>query len=310
MNKTVILIGNPVSGKGAPDKINEASRMLRSRGCDVQLMLTEKKGDAETFARQVSGSGNSGPEKLIIAAGGDGTYNEVVNGIAGSDAAMAIIPLGTTNVLAKELGIPEDIHGAVDTALSNRNHSVALGRITMISNTGADAGPEKGLQPSMISRYFVLMAGIGFDGEVVYRVKTGLKKYSGKGAYVWSGLDTLLKWKPEKLSVGMNNRSIEGYSAIIFNASKYAGHFIAAPDAVINEPYLYAFVMKGRKRADIVRYFVGIARNNHLRSDDIIYEKTDRIEISGNAHIQIDGDYAGKTPAKIETAPGALKLIY
>ncbi|MDP2279075.1 MAG: diacylglycerol kinase family lipid kinase [Nitrospirota bacterium] len=317
MKQTIFLIGNPAAGKNALRKINEAAAIIKNKGHDVEMLLTGKRGDAESFARQISRQstveshpptvpplvrgglkgGYSNPELLIIAAGGDGTYNEVINGIACTNIPMAILPLGTTNVLAKELNIPDDIEKAVDIALNGKIHTVCLGKIT--SNP-----------PSPLTRHFLLMAGIGYDGETVYGIKKGLKKYSGKGAYILSGLKTLMRWAPDKLTFTMDGKSCEGYSAIICKTSKYAGNFRIAPDADINKNNLYAFIMHSRNRLDILRYISGILTKKHFKFKDITYQQAENIEVKGNAHIQIDGDYFGMTPARIEIAPDALRLVY
>ncbi|MEK7864553.1 MAG: diacylglycerol kinase family protein, partial [Nitrospirota bacterium] len=254
-----------------------------------------------SFAREIAVKQTliPNPKKLslIIAAGGDGTYNEVINGIACTNIPMAILPLGTTNVLAKELNIPEDVEKAVDIALNGKIHTICLGKIT--NNP-----------PPLLTRYFLLMAGIGYDGETVYGIKKGLKRYSGKGAYILSGLKTLMRWAPDKLTFTMDGKSCEGYSAIICKTSKYAGNFRIAPDADINKNNLYALIMHSRNRLDILRYISGILTKKHLKFKDITYQQAENIEVKGNAHIQIDGDYFGMTPARIEIVPDALRLVY
>ena len=311
MKQTIFLIGNPAAGRNALRKINEAAAIIKNRGHDVQVLLTKKRGDAESFARQISSEagvqrlefknnsslGTCHSSLLVIAAGGDGTYNEVINGIACTNIPMAILPLGTTNVLAKELNIPEDVEKAVDIALNGKIHTICLGKIT--SNP-----------PSLLTRHFLLMAGIGYDGETVYGIKKGLKRYSGKGAYILSGLKTLMRWAPDKLTFTMDGKSCEGYSAIICKTSKYAGNFRIAPDADINKNNLYAFIMHSRNRLDILRYISGILTKKHLKFKDITYQQAENIEVKGNAHIQIDGDYFGMTPARIEIVPDALRLVY
>jgi YegS/Rv2252/BmrU family lipid kinase len=239
---------------------------------------------------------------LIITAGGDGTYNEVINGIAHTDIPMAILPLGTTNVLAKELGISEDVKKALDIALRGRVQTVSLGKITARHLTSEDS--------SLITRYFLLMAGIGYDGETVYGIKDEIKRYSGKGAYILSGLKTLLGWAPDKLTFAMNGKSCEGYSAIICKTSKYAGNFRIAPDADIKKNNFYAFIMHGGNRTDILKYVYGIVTGNHLKFRNITYQQAENIEVKGRAHVQIDGDYFGTTPARIEIVPDALRLVY
>ncbi|MCG2709140.1 MAG: diacylglycerol kinase family lipid kinase [Thermodesulfovibrionales bacterium] len=332
MKQTIFLIGNPAAGRNALRKINEATAIIKNRGHDVEMLLTGKRGDAESFARQISSE--SGVQSirpvgrlefknnsslvtchsslLIIAAGGDGTYNEVINGIACTNIPMAILPLGTTNVLAKELNIPEDVEKAVDIALNGKIHTICLGKITSTPPLPpfTKGGQGGGKHPSLLTRHFLLMAGIGYDGETVYGIKKGLKKYSGKGAYILSGLKTLMRWAPDKLTFTMDGKSCEGYSAIICKTSKYAGNFRIAPDAHIKNADFYAFIMHGKNRLDIFRYVSGIVMEKHLKFTDITYRKIENMEVKGKAHVQIDGDYFGMTPAMIEIVPDALRLVY
>ncbi|MBI3378109.1 MAG: diacylglycerol kinase family lipid kinase [Nitrospirae bacterium] len=323
MKQTIFLIGNPAAGRNALRKINEATAIIKNKGHNVEMLLTGKRGDAESFARQISSefrvkSSELRNDKnlelitlnsklLIIAAGGDGTYNEVINGIACTNIPMAILPLGTTNVLAKELNIPEDVEKAVDIALNGKIHTICLGKITSNPPSPPGLAPRSG---AGVTRHFLLMAGIGYDGETVYGIKKGLKKYSGKGAYILSGLKTLMRWAPDKLTFTMDGKSCEGYSAIICKTSKYAGNFRIAPDADIKNADFYAFIMHGKNRLNIFRYVSGIITKRHLKFKDITYLQIKNMEITGNAHIQIDGDYFGMTPARIEIVPDAMRLVY
>jgi YegS/Rv2252/BmrU family lipid kinase len=294
MEETVVLIANPAAKRSFPRKVEKAVRLLRSAGREVRLHLTERRGDAEDYARKASGCGAS----LVIAAGGDGTFNEVINGLAMTDTKMAILPMGTTNVLAKELGIPEEVETAVKVALAGKHHSVSLGVITFTH------------RPEASSRYFCLMAGTGFDGEAVYAVNPSLKKCSGKGAYILSGLKTLMRYSPETLTFTVDGKTINGYSAIIGKSSRYGGDFKITPDAQLTSPELYAFIMHGRRRADLLRYALGIMTGKHLGFKDVTYLKAHSVRVEGNARVQIDGDYAGTTPADIVVVPDALKLVY
>jgi len=283
-----------VAKRSSPKKIEKAVELLRSSGRTLTVHLTENRGDAEKVARSASERGAS----LIIAAGGDGTFNEVINGTARTDSVMAILPMGTTNVLAKELGIPEDVQTAVELALSGKAHLVSLGSITIT------------LQQTIVTRFFCLMAGIGFDGEAVYSANLSLKKYSGKGAYVLSGIRTLVRYAPDEMTFIVDGRRYTGYSAIIGKASKYAGHFRITPDASLVNPDLYVFVMHGRRPADMLRYALGMLRGRHLAFKDVTYLRAHSVRVEGNARIQIDGDYIGTAPAEIGVVPEALKLVY
>lgn len=300
MKSSIFLINNPKAKKSSGRKIMLASHFLRSRGYKVEVFSTTHRGHAESIAREAVGKSTS----LIIAAGGDGTFNEVINGIAGSEVPMAILPLGTTNVLAKELGVPENVEGAMEIAVGNTPQTVSLGRIILSSISTGNLSRQE------FARYFCLMAGIGFDGEAVFGISDTIKKFSGKGAYIYNGIKTLYKFDPVELTFNIDGKSCSGFSAIIGKAAKYGGNFRVTPDARLTDPALYICIFKGKKRLDIFRYVVGIVTGSHLGFKDVEYLKAEKIQIDGNAHIQIDGDYFGKTPAKIEIVPDIVRLVF
>ncbi len=291
---SIVLIINPAAKGMSEKKIGRACRFLESKGCKVEKAFTTRKGEATDIAKDAAEKAAS----LIIAAGGDGTINEVVNGVAGSEVPVAILPLGTTNVLAKELDIPEDVTDAMAIALERTPQVISLGKIEAVRPS------------SFVPRYFVLMAGIGYDGEAVFGINESLKKISGKGAYIFSGIKTLFNFDPEELLFTIDGKTYTGYSAIIGNAAKYGGQFKVTPHAKLTEPTLDVCIFKGRRSSDILRYVFGITTKSHLSFRDVEYIKTKSIEINGTAHIQIDGDYFGMTPAKIHVAPDALKLVF
>ena len=293
MKSTVVLIGNPIAYKASSNKVAKASYYLQSKGYSVEVLFTEKKGDAEVLAHQAV---EKSPQ-IIIAAGGDGTFNEVINGIAGSEIPMAILPLGTTNVLAKELGIPEAVESSMDVAIKGTPRVVSLGKITL-------------LQGSPNARYFCMMAGVGFDAMIVFGLNKTFKKISGKGAHFYSGMKVLSRFHPEELAFKIGEKRYTGYSAVIGKGAKYGGHFKITPDARLTDTNLYICIFKGEKRLDIFRYIMGVLTKSHLRFKDVEYLMAQKIQIDGSAHVQIDGDYLGMTPAIIETAPVTVRLIY
>ena len=293
MKSLIVLISNPVAHKASSSKVARASYYLQSKGYSVESLLTDKKGDAEELARKAIEKSPS----LVIAAGGDGTFNEVINGIAGSEIPMAILPLGTTNVLAKELGIPETVKSSMDVAIKGVRRVVSLGKITL----------QKG-SPKV--RYFCTMLGIGFDAKTVFELNKTFKNISGKGAHIYSGMKVLSRFHPAELTFTIGEKSYTGYSAVIGNAAKYGGHFKITPDARLTDPNLYICIFKGKKRLDIFRYVMGVLTKSHLSFRDIEYLMAQKIKVDGSAHVQVDGDYLGMTPALIETAHKTVVLMY
>lgn len=290
MKPLIIVICNPAARRYSTAKIEGASSFLHKKGFMPEILLTGKRGHAQVLAYE---SLRKNP-RMIIAAGGDGTINEVINGIVRSDVPLAVLPLGTTNVLTRELGISGNIYNALETAVTGTPRTVSLGRI----------------ETGQAVRYFCLMAGIGFDGKSVYDMKAYIKKVSGETAYILSGIKNLIAYCPGEILCRINGREYRGYSVIIGKAACYGGNFKVTPGASLLEPSLCICIFKGARRRDLLRYVYGIIRGRHLRYRDVEYLKSAETEIKGVAHIQIDGDYLGVSPAKISVAENSLRLIW
>ncbi|MGO9613863.1 MAG: diacylglycerol/lipid kinase family protein [Dissulfurispiraceae bacterium] len=330
MIDNILLIGNPVAGRNALRKIERAEKIIRERGFGIKVLLTARQGDAERLARDAANK----PYKVVIAAGGDGTYNEVANGLACSTTPMAILPLGTTSVLAHELQMSHDLKSSVDIALTGAVQSIHLGRITLTGQSALEEAQKKDPEAlshedhssSITSRYFLLMAGIGFDGETVLRTSEWLKRYAGKGAYILSGLKTFLSYDPSLISIEADlgtgsgapglaaeplpsSQKVAGYFAVVGKASCYGGEYQITPGARLNLPYFYVFVTHKKGRWNFLRYAGGVFMATHVRFRDVSYFQATSVTLKGRAHVQIDGDYFGTTPARIEIVTDALKIM-
>lgn len=293
MNSSVIIIYNPAARGAVREKVDAARSFWVSRGLVPEVLCTAKSGDAEAFAREAARQ----KPHLVIAAGGDGTINEVMNGMAFSEVPVAVLPLGTTNVLAREI-YRDRRTGAILEAIANGTpKQISLGRITCLRSG------------TPVSRYFCLMAGIGFDGQTVRDVNLQLKKRTGPGAYVLSGMRTLLSYDPGEISLTIDGREVHGYAAIIGNISRYGGDFRVTPDARLEEPALYACVFQGKKRSDLLRYVLLLPFGRHISARDVRYLRAGEITIRGSSPVQIDGDYFGTTPASITVARDVIRLI-
>lgn len=287
----VFLIGNPIAGGGALRKIELAEKILRSKEIPFKTFLTKKKGDGEEYARKIKEMYSK--DVLVLAAGGDGTYNEVVNGLAFSELPLAILPMGTTSVLAKELRLPSRMESAIEHALNGKVERINLGKIK---------NKERG-------RLFILMAGIGFDGEAVLNVEGKDKVRLKKIAYIMSGLSTLLRFSPKELRV-INGKPKRAYTAVVAKAACYGGSFKIAPDADLRDPYFYVFLSKTKSKLGILKHIFGIVIGKHTRMKNTEYFKVERLKIEGDAHVQIDGDYFGKAPVEIKIVKNSLSLVF
>jgi len=285
MKPLVVIVFNPFSGRYSSLRLKELESLVVKKGFRVESVLNSYNEVRDIISISPS---------LIIIAGGDGTINEVINWTSESPIPLAIVPFGTTNVIAQELSIPSDISAAVEIALSGRVHNIALGRIHYSGR----------------KRYFVMSLGIGFDGETVRNLNIRLKRFIGKGAYIISAIKTLSRWRPQALKIKTDKTLITGYSVIFSNISRYAGNITIAPDADIETPLLYMYLMKGKRKTDILRYAVSGLLGRHLRLKDILYMPIEQVEVDGTAHIQADGEYIGTTPAIIDIVPSGAKMIF
>jgi YegS/Rv2252/BmrU family lipid kinase len=288
----VSLVVNPVAGNRALRSHQKIIDLLKEK-VSLSHFATQKKGDALAYARE-----KTDIDRMVVA-GGDGTMNEVINGLllssdfhAGREAPpIGLIPLGTSNVLARELGIPLKIDEAVHRALTGTPKKISLGKIN--------------------GRYFSLMAGIGFDGETVFRVREGIKKISGKGAYLLSGIQTLMRYNPSLIQVTTAKETFSGFTVVVGKAHYYGGGFQITPKADITEPLLDVCILKSRTKKKLLRFISGVITKRHLALDDVVYRRVAKVTVTSRdtVYVQTDGDYCGTLPATIEVFRDAVSII-
>lgn len=280
------LIANPIAGGNARRQIDRLCRHLTERGHDVDLFLTSARGDAEAAARAAREQGY----ERIVAAGGDGTLNEVINGLAPSTIPLAFIPLGTVNVLALEIGLPFDLLAAAEVAISGVPTPVCLGT----------AGKRK----------FLLMAGIGFDAQVVRALDSRLKRGIGRFAYVVAALKILSTWQPSPLIVTLADGSKEQVEGVIIgNGRLYGGSFSLTPHACLEADTFEVLLLRRSSRWALLRAGLCALRHRPPAPWDGTLLHTPRLTISGEAPIQIDGDDFSDLPCTFATLPGAITLV-
>lgn len=283
----LLLIANPIAGKNAPDQIERARRALSKLGAEVELYLTRAAGDAEHRARLARQQAYD----RVIAAGGDGTLNEVANGLATSALPLGFIPLGTTNVFALETGIPFEIEQAAQIAYRERPRPVTLGKAN--------------------DRYFLLMAGVGFDGQVVANVSTRIKKRFGKLAYILSALHQLLFHPPRLFSVDLNGRTLKSSGVLAANARCYGGPFTLTPAADLEKPSLEICLLLRAGRLAVLRQSLSLLTGKPLPSSWGLQATLTELTVeTANIPTQIDGDHLGVSPLTISCVPQAIQLVY
>jgi YegS/Rv2252/BmrU family lipid kinase len=289
------LIANPKTGpyksrRGIP--IEDLADYLESLGVDVNLCLTAGPGDATRIAATVARNGSAD----VIVAGGDGTINEAMQGIIGTNARLAIIPRGTANVLAHELDIPFDAKRAAELIARGNTRRIHLG-------VAID-------ERSQVRRYFVLMAGIGLDASVVREVDPSLKKRIGKGAFWISGLAHLASWKPRTFKLEIEGKDYHATFAAIGNASTYGGQLAITPRARLDKPEFEVCLIQSSSRLRYLRLLSHAMREGMPENNaDVRFLKTQKVKAIGDAPVQIDGELIGDLPMTFEIAPESLDVI-
>jgi YegS/Rv2252/BmrU family lipid kinase len=283
------LIINPVSGGYSKAKLERAITALKEGGCTVELLMTRCADDATLFARRVC---QERENPFLVAGGGDGTVNGVINGLVPEKATLAVLPLGTANVLTKELGI-KSVEDAVSRILRGVTRPLTAGL----------------LEAADMRRRFLLMAGIGLDGFIVQDVRVGEKRALGKGAYLLSAARRLLNWERERFEVMADGRKIYCHSAIVCNAARYGGGFILAPGADLFTPEFQIACMTGNTRVAYLSLALSVVSGRVRENGDIIQIAARELTVSGIKAVQVDGDYCGNAPVRITANKGFVQLI-
>jgi len=272
--KMVVVIGNPAAGASGRSVIRSAAAYLRRYVRRVEVGITRARGDAETLCREAIRAGAG----MVVAAGGDGTINEVVNGLGSSGVPLGVIPLGTANVLAHETGIPTDPERACRLLLSGRPRAVHLGM----------AG----------ARHFVLMAGAGFDAIGIHGV-TGLPNGKpGRGAQLAAGLRSLIRTRAPILTVTAPGMPPMTGSGILVRQRRL-------------EPRLEVRIFKASRRIEWAGYAFGARRGRHSLLDGETLFAADRIQVTSEekVHVHGDGDLFGTLPMNFSVAPYTLNVV-
>ncbi|MBF0466174.1 MAG: YegS/Rv2252/BmrU family lipid kinase [Nitrospirae bacterium] len=293
MKSRALVIVNPIAGSYTKKKYDSLCAALTDGGMEFDIFSTQKKGDAEMRALSAV---KESTHSVILVCGGDGTANEVVNAAAFSDTPVGFLPFGLTNVICREVGTQKPIPEAIKVILNGTVKSVALGKVTSMET-------EK-------HKYFISMAGFGFDGKSVFGLNRRLKVRFGIWAYIFSGLQSLLNYVPDDIGLRVEDFVYEATSVIVSNGSRYGGDFRIAPDANILNAALYASVFNGQNRVELFRDVISVLSGQSCRCRNIKHIQCRHVTIDTPVHAQIDGDYLGKGTWKVETAGNALKVIY
>ncbi len=293
------IIHNPLAGSGhrrRSRQLDAARRVLAAAGIEADIQATAQAGAATTLARQAVEQGR----QLVIVCGGDGTVNEAVNGLAGSQVPLALLPAGTANVLAKELGIPWDIAQAA--ALIPRSK---LARIAL--------GVAQPLASGRAPRYFLCVAGAGPDGVMVYAINPALKQRTGILAYWLEGFRQLFRYRFPMFRVAAAGREMECTLVIVGRTRHYGGPFRITTEADLFKNEFELLLCTTRSRLRYLSYLPALWLGRIRRMPGVHFWKTASLRceaLSGaRVYAQVDGESVGRLPVEFRIVPDALTLV-
>ncbi len=261
--------------------------VLVRRGMRVEVRPTERPGHATEIAAEAARDGVD----RVLAWGGDGTLNEVARGIVGTETALGVLPGGTVNVFAREVGIPRSIVAAAGAFATGEVRKIPVGVAS--------------------DRPFLLMAGVGLDAEVVRRLKAGFKQALGVTAFWLDGFRGLARYPMTSLRIRSEGREIEGTGLIAGKLPRYGPSHFIAKEARLEEPLLHVVVFRGRNRRDYLRYLAGVSVGCHLRFKDVLSWKASALTVEADARVpyQVDGEFGGFTPVDLTVRDQGLSVV-
>lgn len=301
--KRATLIYNPVAGRKPARRekqIREAARALEAAGLDLKLAATTGPNMATELARRAVREG----AELVIACGGDGTVNEVLNGLVPGTATLGIFPGGTANIIGKELHLPHHPARAARALPNWKPRRIALGHATW---SDAASGEPR-------SRVFISVAGVGFDAYIVHSLSWSLKMGWGVIGYGLEAIRQAARYSFPRFRFEMDGQQREATFAVVHRAGHYAGWLPLAPTANLFRPDFTACLFKSSSRSRYFLYAVAVILRQHLRLADV--ELVDGFKVtctpleSGEpVYFELDGELAGQLPATFEILPDALTVL-
>ncbi len=283
----ILVVFNP---KARSERASGLRGQIQALDPRVTIRATGGPGDAAALAAQAVEQGY----KTVVAAGGDGTINEVVNGLAGSNVRLGLLPLGTMNVFAAELGIPGN-------RLKRGWEIIRAGNLRRVDVAQANR------------HCFVQLAGVGFDAQAVAGVDWEAKKNFGPLSYVISAAKVAAR-KPPLLTVESERGAVrQGSFVLVGNGRYYGAPLVVFKQAVIDDGKLDVLVFKNLGYLDIIRYIQRIIMGTHLELPDVDYFQTRRMTVRAQSGedvpFEADGELIGYAPVTFQIAPKRLKVL-
>lgn len=309
--RKALLLYNPVSGARIDRRMQavvELERILHETGAEVRTEATRQAGSAGTQARDAINGGCD----AVFACGGDGTVLDVLQGVVGTDATLGVVPLGTGNVLANDLGLPRNTRKAIQRLLTYEPRCIAVGKITCNSDT--------------LSRYFTVCAGVGVHAELIYQSSAKVKQARGPTAYYVAGFELLFRhefvpFEIEYTDLAGKVHREQALELVAMRVSSFGGLLSRfRPGSGLETNHLQLLLLRKSTRWAMFRYTLqaiagGIEGNERSYGDDVSFARARSVickPVGSESHrvrVQADGELLGIMPAKITIVPDALNLL-
>lgn len=301
--RDALIIANPAAGRRRARRRRElaaAQEILRGAGITTELVWTDGAGSATALARRAAGDGRG----MVVVCGGDGTINEAVNGLAGSQVPLAVLPGGTANVLAKELGIPWDIPRAAGLIARAEPRRIALGQAVPL-----------GARDEAAPRWFLCVAGAGPDGVMVYSVAAALKLRLGILAYWLEGFRQLGRYRfPHfRVTAPELDRDMDASMVIVGRTASYGGPFRITTRASLYDDRFEVCLITTRARLRYLRYLPAIWSGRLRRERGVYFARVRSLRCEPldepRVYAQVDGEPCGRLPVEFRVVPEMLTLL-
>jgi diacylglycerol kinase (ATP) len=298
MTSTVFLV-NPASDNWATERRwPEIARRAAGVGLRGDALFSRRSGDLTSLARQSADGGAS----LLVVVGGDGSVNEVANGVAGLDGVeVAVIARGTGWDFVRTLGIPRRIEDAAATALQGRTRAIDLGRVSFRPWAGGEA-----------SAYFANVASAGMSGAIARRANETTKALGAKASYLWATFAVFARWRNDVVDVNVDGESRRGrmHDVVVANGRYFGGGMMICPDAKPDDGAFDVLLIGDLTKGDLVLTLPKTYRGRHLPHPkaELLRGTAVVVEPAEPLPIQLDGEQPGTTPARFEIARNALRV--
>jgi diacylglycerol kinase (ATP) len=296
--RTVFLV-NPASDNGATGRRwPELARRASALGLAGDALFSEQPEHLRELARQAALEGAS----LVVAVGGDGTVNEVVNGLFDVEGAeLAVIPRGTGVDFVRTYGIPTRLEAAVEVALAGGTRQIDLGRVGYRAWSG-----QYGEQ------LFANIASVGMSGAIAKRTNETTKTFGGKASYLWATLAVFARWQPTEVRISVDDEIRGGrmHDVVVANGRYFGGGMKICPDASPDDGLFDVLLIGAVSKADFIRTMPKIYRGTHLPHPkaELLRGRVVSVESDEPIPVELDGEQPGTTPVRFDIVPGALRL--